>query len=85
MSKDRRKHSPTFKVKVALEALKGEETVIQLALPQEDTKCIPARLRPGRRLCWKARPVSSMVTRTNVRRPMRFLSPGCTSRLASRR
>ena len=31
MSKERRKHSPTFKAKVALEALKGEETVAQLA------------------------------------------------------
>ena len=31
MSKDRRKHSPSFKAKVALEAIKGEETVAQLA------------------------------------------------------
>ena len=31
MSQGRRKHSPAFKVKVALEAVKGEETVAQLA------------------------------------------------------
>jgi len=28
---NRRKHSPSFKAKVALEAIKGEETVAQLA------------------------------------------------------
>ena len=31
MSKGRRKHSPAFKAQVALEAVKGEETVAQLA------------------------------------------------------
>ena len=31
MSKERRKHSPSLKAKVALEAIKGEETVAQLA------------------------------------------------------
>jgi transposase-like protein len=31
MKEHRRKHSPSFKAKVALEALKGEETVAQLA------------------------------------------------------
>ena len=31
MPKDRRKHSPSFKAKVALEAVRGEETVAQLA------------------------------------------------------
>ena len=31
MSKGRRNHSPAFKAKVALEAVKGEETVAQLA------------------------------------------------------
>jgi transposase len=31
MKEHRRKHSPAFKAKVALEALKGEETVAQLA------------------------------------------------------
>ena len=31
MSKQRRNHNPTFKAKVALEAVRGEETVAQLA------------------------------------------------------
>ena len=35
MSIGRRKHSPAFKAKVALEAVKGEETVAQLAARYE--------------------------------------------------
>jgi len=31
MKSNRRKHSPEFKAKVALEALKGEETIAELA------------------------------------------------------
>ena len=31
MTQSRRKHNPTFKAKVALEALKGEETTAELA------------------------------------------------------
>ena len=31
MSKQRRKHNPAFKAKVAMEAVKGEDTVAQLA------------------------------------------------------
>ena len=31
MTKNRRKHSPSFKASVALEALKGEETIAELA------------------------------------------------------
>ena len=31
MTKSHRKHSPSFKARVALEALKGEETVAELA------------------------------------------------------
>ena len=35
MSKGRRKHIPAFKAKVVLEAVKGEETVAQLAARHE--------------------------------------------------
>lgn len=35
MKDNRRKHSPSFKAKVALEALKGEETVVQIAARYE--------------------------------------------------
>ncbi len=31
MTKNRRKHSPSFKAKVAMEALKGEATIAELA------------------------------------------------------
>ena len=45
MSKGRRKHSPVFKAKVALEAVKGQETVAQLAAPYE--------VHPGQIQAWK--------------------------------
>ena len=79
MSKERRKHSPTFKAKVALEAVKGEETVAQLVLRRKDTRSIPARSRHGRSPCWRGRPASSVETTTNAIRPMRPWLPGSTS------
>ena len=80
MSKERRKHSPSFKAKVALEAVKGELTVAQLAARYES---IPARSRHGRRHCWEERPMSSTGSRTSGRSPMTPLSPGFTNRSAS--
>ena len=45
MSKERRKHSPTFKAKVALEAVKGEKMVAQHAAWYE--------VHPGQIQTWK--------------------------------
>ena len=45
MSQGRRTHSPAFKAKVALEAVKGEETVAQLAARYE--------VHPGQIQAWK--------------------------------
>ena len=45
MSKGRRKHSPSFKAQVALEAMKGEQTVAQLAAQY--------KVHPGQIQAWK--------------------------------
>ena len=45
MTKGRRKHSPAFKAKVALEVVKGEETVAQLAARYD--------VHPGQIQAWK--------------------------------
>jgi transposase-like protein len=48
----RRNHSPAFKARVALAAIKGEKTLSELAQLPTFT---PPRSRRGRRSCWRVR------------------------------
>jgi transposase-like protein len=80
MKESRRKHSPSFKSRVALEALKGEATTAELAHRFE--------LHPGQVRAWKKAlaevpPVSSAMTTSEG--TARVSSSSCTSRLASSR
>jgi transposase-like protein len=45
MKRNRKKHSPSFKAKIALEALKGEETIAQIASRYEVHPTLVARWR----------------------------------------
>ena len=73
MKANRRKHSPEFKAKVALEALKGEETIAALASRFE--------LHPNQIHTWKKElPASSAKTGNRRRKAIRILSPNCTSK-----
>ena len=78
MKQSRRKHSPSFKAKVAMEALRGEETIAELPAGLRFTR---ARYVPRRRPWLKMQPASLAVTRTRRRKTMRVSSLSYTSRL----
>ena len=74
----RRNHSPAFKAKVALAAVKGEKTLAELA-QQYDVH--PNLINQWRRGCWKARRTCSVRSRPQQSR--QSTSRCCTPRSAS--
>ena len=81
MSKDE-VYSPAFKAKVALEAVKGQETVAQL---QPGMKSTPGRFRLGRKLLWRAPPASSATVRNRRQRTTRPWSPAVVVKVERQR
>ena len=77
MKQNRRKHSPSFKARVALEALKGEETIAELANRYGSTL---ARFANGRIRWLRVLRTFSGVTVTTKRKTMPASLPGYTSR-----
>ena len=80
MCKDRRRHCSAFKAKVALEAVRGEETVAQLAARYE--------VHPSQIQAWKkalAEGAQAFPATVKSRRPRATLasSPACTRRSAN--
>jgi transposase len=59
MKQSRKKHSPAFKAKVALEALKGEDTTVEIAHRSRST---PVRYAAGRDPWWRELLDSSVET-----------------------
>ena len=66
----RRTHSPAFKAKVALSAIKGEKTLAELAKLFD---VHPHQIRPGRRSCRRARLASSVLVPRVPRRCRRSI------------
>ena len=64
----RRNHTPGFKAKVALAAMKGDKTLAELAW----LMCTRTRSRNGEARCWKGRLACS--ARTGARRRRRRAS-----------
>ena len=76
MKQSRKKHSPAFKAKVALEALKGEETTAEIAGRFE---VHPSQVRTWRRALIEGAGESLAQTRMETGRLRKPLSPSSTS------
>ena len=75
MKQNLRKHSSSFRARVALEALKGEETIAELANRFE---VHPGQIRKWKNSLLRGPPASSVVTMK--RKTMTCSSLSCTSR-----
>jgi transposase len=82
MQQSRKKHSPAFKAKVALAALKGEETTAEIAAALRST---PARYAPGRAPWWRELLDFSVETWTERKKRIRHSLPSSTSTSANSR
>ncbi len=77
MSKNRRRFSPDYKFRVALEAAKGQQTFSELAA---NTAYIPTRSANGNGNCWKVEPMCSARNGDKEAQTRRQNSPNYTSR-----
>jgi len=78
----RKQHEAAFKAKVALEAVKGEKTIAQLAGEYGVT---PTKSADGRRSLSRSCPACSPIEGNGRRRAGRRPKPSCTGRSASSR
>ena len=80
MSRDRRKHNPAFKAKVALKAVRGEEAVAQLAARYE---VHPSQIQAWGKALAEGAQAFSATTKSRGPRATLVSSPACTRRSAS--
>ena len=82
MKQSRKKHSPALKAKVALEALKGEETMVEIAHRFE---VHPSRYAAGREPWWRGPLDFSVETGIGRKKRTRPSLPSSTSTSANSR
>lgn len=76
--KSRRKHSPAFKAKVALEAVCGERTVAELAQQYEVHR---SQMQIGNACCWSG--LLTFLAQLQHMQPLWLTFKSCTPRLVN--